>query len=208
LFSYKNIAALTSERDKDKGMSDFHRQMLTTNEATHDAVVAATLHPNTRNTASTTTQRYDEESVHFDDRRRKAESINRKAGYEKVKISEEGEVLDDKELLRGGLNLVKPSKSRASAHVTDTRLSGRIVRGPRAAGRRSRAQATGDIMRQLEEHDRLRQEQEFQAQQNVTEQVKTRKTESEIANARERYLARKQAAARANSNLPHKPNLN
>lgn len=191
------------ERDKAKGMADFHRQLLDTTEATHDAVVEATKSKSSLKVVRDVEQ--DEESAHMAERRRMAEEANRAAGYEKVKVSEDGQVVDDKQLLRGGLNVVKkPGSTAAPSSMRNPPPPGG-VRGPRPKGVRSRAGETEEIMRQIRERDRAQQQQAHQARQTIEEQVKSRKTESDIANARQRYLARKQAAARAN--LPHKPNI-
>ena len=132
-----------------------------------------------------------------------AREINAHGGS--VAINDDGEVVDKRELLKGGLNVSASAKRRqeeASRRRTDassTSASSSASRtgfvgagGGKAAMRERQSRM---LEQQLEQALKRSLEEEAEAQQSVERAVKSRKTQADISSARERYLARKRAAA-------------
>ncbi|GAP91154.1 putative coiled-coil domain-containing protein 55 [Rosellinia necatrix] len=126
-----------------------------------------------------------------------AREINEKGGA--IAINEDGQVVDKRELLRGGLNLGAKKKS---GPATDTRRGpdrrdekdhSRGFTGP--GGKQAmRERQTRMLEAQLEESLKRSLEQEEEERQKVERAAKSRKTETDISSAKERYLARKRQA--------------
>ena len=113
-----------------------------------------------------------------------------------VEVNDEGVVVDKRQLLTGGLNIVakpKPKLATASTTTAPTAISG-VYHGKSQAAMESRARQTRMLEEQLEQQQkRSREEEESKAKEVVERQVKRGKTEGEVQGARERYLARKKA---------------
>ncbi|KAK4242612.1 hypothetical protein C8A03DRAFT_40107 [Achaetomium macrosporum] len=133
-----------------------------------------------------------------------------KAAEEGVQLPE-GEVVDKRQLLKGGLNVaakkkaqVQQERARQEAEAAAKRAQGggAQARGVYAAGGKQalRERQTRMLEAQLEETlKRARQEEEEEAAK-VQLASKSRKTEADISSAKERYLARKRAAEEAKKN--------
>ncbi|TRX94556.1 hypothetical protein FHL15_004711 [Xylaria flabelliformis] len=126
-----------------------------------------------------------------------AREINQKGGT--IAINEDGQVVDKRELLRGGLNLGAKKKSEPSK---DTRRGPgrRDEREPShgfvgSGGKQAmRERQTRMLEAQLEQSLKRSMEQEEEERQKVERAAKSRKTETDISSAKERYLARKKQA--------------
>ncbi|KAI0386280.1 hypothetical protein F5Y04DRAFT_119415 [Hypomontagnella monticulosa] len=129
-----------------------------------------------------------------------AREINQKGGT--IAINEDGQVVDKRELLRGGLNLgavkrQEPRKdtSRGSDHRDDRGNSrGFVGSGGKQA---MRERQTRMLEAQLEQSLKRSMEEEEEEKQKVERASKSRKTETDVSSARERYLARKREAEEA-----------
>jgi hypothetical protein len=137
----------------------------------------------------------------------RAKEINALGGN--VLVNEEGEVVDKRQLLRGGLNV--GAKKKVEAQQERERLAKAQAARPEVQGKGGvyaagggkqamRERQTRMLEAQLEETlKRSRQEEEAEAAK-VQLASKTRKTDADISSAKERYLARKRAAEEAKKN--------
>ncbi|KAL2126847.1 hypothetical protein VTI74DRAFT_134 [Chaetomium olivicolor] len=192
------------KRNKGRGMADFYKSMLERGEEEHKRLVKAA-----------------EEGVQLQDggvgeeeeksAAERAREINALGGN--VLVNEEGEVVDKRQLLKGGLNVaakkkaeVQQEKARqeaAAAAAAARRGAGAPNRGVYTAGGKQamRERQTRMLEAQLEESlKRARQEEEEEETAKVQLASKSRKTAAEISSAKERYLARKRAAEEAKKN--------
>ncbi|ANB14020.1 hypothetical protein AWJ20_4976 [Sugiyamaella lignohabitans] len=123
----------------------------------------------------------------------KAEKINKEVGYQKVQINDSGELVDDRQLLSAGLNVVKKrpvdntksTNSGRSISISDTKKP--------ATYRKDRRRETELIERQLLAQEKRKRQEIESSKERIISQVKSRKTDDSISQARERYLARKKA---------------
>lgn len=138
----------------------------------------------------------------------RAREINARGGN--VLVNEEGEVVDKRQLLKGGLNVAAKKKvevqqekaAAAAAAARSAGVGGLQGKGVYAAGGKQamRERQTRMLEAQLEESlKRSRQEEEAETAK-VELASKTRKTATDISSAKERYLARKRAAEEAKKN--------
>lgn len=126
-----------------------------------------------------------------------------------VAVNEDGQVVDKRQLLRGGLNVVvkKPEPKREARASSSSQQRGGEQggwgqgRGFVGAGGGKRAMVERQS-RMLEEQlgetlKRSRAAEEEETQRTVEKLTKSTKTEKDISGARERYLARKREAEEA-----------
>lgn len=132
-----------------------------------------------------------------------AKEINAKGGS--IAVNEDGEVVDKRELLRGGLNLgakkktEEPKEARRSSANTGPRDHGKGHFG--SGGKQGmRERQTRMLEAQLEQALKRSREEEEEERKKVELESKSRKTTTEISSAKERYLARKRAAEEAKKN--------
>lgn len=129
-----------------------------------------------------------------------AKEINAKGG--KIAVNEEGEVVDKRQLLRGGLNLGAKSKTdeakqtnRASSSMGSRDQSkGYFASGGKQA---MRERQTRMMEAQLEQALKRTRDEEEEERKKIEQQSKSQKTSADISSAKERYLARKRAAEEA-----------
>ena len=180
-------------------MSSFHRNMLNKMESKHDQLVAAA---DSKGKAKESLAQLgaDEEDDDTRDAEKaaaeKARQLREKGAA--IEINEEGLVVDKSQLLSGGLNMTASKKRSASERAMAD------ARRPQAAYQsRGRTQQQEVRARQ----SKLVEEQILQASKRVLEeeekdkaelerQSKSRKTSTDVMSAKERYLARKAAAAK------------
>lgn len=123
-----------------------------------------------------------------------------------VAVNEEGEVVDKRQLLRGGLNLGAKKKddepkeaSRASSGSGGPRDHSKGYFG--SGGKQAmRERQTRMMEAQLEQALKRSRDEEEEERKKVEEASKSRKTATDISSAKERYLARKRAAEEAKKN--------
>lgn len=113
-----------------------------------------------------------------------------------VEVNDEGLVVDKRQLLMGGLNVVAKPKPKLSSACTTAELTANSAsgayRGKSRAAIESRARQTRMLEEQLEQQQkRTREEEESKAREVMERQAKRGKTDGEVQGARERYLARK-----------------
>jgi len=112
-----------------------------------------------------------------------------------IEINEEGQVVDKTQLLSGGLNVIA-SKKRASADhpIADARRPQQQYQG-RGKDQDMRARQTRMLEEQLAQATKRALEEEEKSKAELERQSKSRKTDLDVMSAKERYLARKAAAA-------------
>ena len=131
-----------------------------------------------------------------------AEEMKKKGAS--VVVNEDGEVVDRRQLLKGGLNVVakkrEPLKKaeRPAQREKDWGGQGKGFVGA-GGGKRAMVERHSRMLeQQLEESlKRSREAEEEEKAKTIEKMVKSRKTEGDISSAKERYLARKREAEAA-----------
>lgn len=184
------------KNNKGAGLTNFYKNMLEKGEQRHAEVVKAV------------EERIKSGPVQEDDHKEKvktdadiAREINERAGGS-IAINDEGQVVDKRQLLKGGLNIVPKPKGSASVAQRRGPSAPDRNRDPAFAGALSGKQAMRErqsrmMEAQLEQATKRALEAEEEEQQKVERAAKSRKTEGEIMSAKERYLARKREAEEA-----------
>jgi len=187
---------LENARKKSQGMASFYRSMLDEDEAKHDAAVLAA------SKAVAAKGLKPPEEIEVETPREKkladeARQINAKLGSEAILINDEGEVVDKRQLLKGGLNV------RPKEHTTH-----QVAKSDYQAEYEARRDSQKDKIREREARQRQQRvideqyvltkkraaEEEAEKEEELKLRAKSKKTSNEVMGARERYLARKQAA--------------
>ncbi|KAI1103775.1 hypothetical protein F4804DRAFT_309167 [Jackrogersella minutella] len=185
-----------AKKNKGGGMTAFYKDLLERGDQRHAEVVkAAEERAKAGPKEGEDTQ---EENVKTD--ADMAKEINQKGGT--IAINEDGQVVDKRELLKGGLNLGAPKKQeprREMGKGQDRRDDGGQARGFVGAGGKQamRERQTRMLEAQLEQSLKRTMEEEEEERQKVERASKSRKTETDVSSARERYLARKREAEEA-----------
>ncbi|KAM3524781.1 hypothetical protein NHJ13051_004380 [Beauveria bassiana] len=184
------------------GMSAFYRQLLDKDEQRHAESVRAaeemTKNPSSKDGADEPEAKEEEED---DDKVQaaRARALNEKGAS--VEVNEDGQVVDKRQLLRGGLNLDLKKKTAAQqqAQRKPAEREPKDSHAPSQAGRRQamRERQSRMMEEQLEQTMKRAYDDEEIKKQELERASKSRKTEGEISSAKERYLARKRAADEA-----------
>lgn len=195
----KKREAEDAKKNKGRGMFEFMKKRLEQEDKIHAekvraAEAAAAAGPAKQQDPGEATEKTDADL---------AREINEKGG--RVTVNEDGEVVDKRELLTGGLNVgakkradMQQDKARRATEAKPASQS----RGVYAPGGKQamRDRQTRMIEAQIEESlKRQRDEEEVEAQK-IELASKSRKTEADVSSAKERYLARKRAAEEAKKN--------
>lgn len=182
------------KKNKGMGMTNFFKNVLERGEQKHAEIVKAA---EERAKAGPVA-----EEIEIDKEKTEAEiarEINERKGGA-IAVNDEGQVVDRRQLLKGGLNiLAKPksstsaSSSRGASSASDrTRGSGMVGAG---GGKQSMRERQSRMMEaQLEQATKRALEVEEGERLKVERAAKSRKTEGEIMSAKERYLSRKREA--------------
>lgn len=176
-----------NERKNSRGLTGLYRNILDRTEAQHEAVVVAVA------SADVSTAATVDEETPKEDKKTSLPSH--------VEINDEGVVVDKRQLLQGGLNLLSTGSKKTtkpSAASTSSSTAGAGGRGGYQGKNKAesdrRARQTKMLEEQLEAtQKRAREEEEAKAKEVMERQVKRGKTETEVMGAKERYLARKKA---------------
>ncbi|KAH6687249.1 coiled-coil domain-containing protein 55 [Plectosphaerella plurivora] len=195
------------KKNKAGGMNAFYKGMLDRGEQRHKEIMEAA-EAKAKSGPQEEEEQEEEKDEGGDERARK---INELGG--KVAVNEEGQVVDKRQLLRGGLNIDARVEARVERDAAATRKRQKEEEERRRRERAAEAAAGAFIgeggrgaMRerqtrmmeaQLEAALKRTREEEEEEQAKVERATKTRKTEGEIMSAKERYLARKREAEEA-----------
>jgi len=190
--------AAEAKRNKNRGMADFYKDMLERGELEHQAVVKAV-----EEGLGKKEEGKGEEEEEVKTAAERAREINALGGN--VVMNDDGEVVDKRQLLKGGLNIAP--KKKAEVQMDKAKQA---ARGPSAAGiptrgvynilggkNAMRERQTRMLEAQLEQSLKRAREEEEEDKAKIEVVAKSRKTETEISSAKERYLARKKAAEEA-----------
>ncbi|KAI1027171.1 hypothetical protein LB504_007689 [Fusarium proliferatum] len=185
-----------AKKDKGGGMSAFYRKLLDKDEERHsDAVKAA---------EGKVKHGAPEEDNADDDKQERekteadiANELNEKGAA--VAINEDGQVVDKRQLLRGGLNvgLKKKESVQREAERQAERPRKDIANQQFGRKQAQRERQSRMIEEQLELSMKRSRDEEAAQREEAERASKSRKTEGEISSAKERYLARKRAAEEA-----------
>nr|XP_036584792.1 coiled-coil domain-containing protein 55 [Colletotrichum truncatum]KAF6794442.1 coiled-coil domain-containing protein 55 [Colletotrichum truncatum] len=185
-----------AKKNKTGGMSAFYKNMLNKGEERHAEVLKAAEEKAKAGPAATEKDDTPKEKSEADI----AREINEKGGS--VAINEEGQVVDKRQLLKGGLNVGAKKKEQIRQEAARPRESrpdrgsgtGFVGSGGKGAMRERQTRMLEAQLEAALKRSREEEEAEREKMENVT---KTRKTEGDISSARERYLARKREAEEA-----------
>ncbi|KAM0278325.1 hypothetical protein ACHAQH_005244 [Verticillium albo-atrum] len=185
-------------KNKTGGMSAFYKGLLNRGEERHQEVMKAA-DEKARSAPAPAEEEAEEAEEEATDADR-ANDINEKGGN--IAVNEDGQVVDKRELLRGGLNVgakkeaqVRRETNRPKEDRRDQASgSGFIGTGGKGA---MRERQTRMLEQQLAESLKRSREEEEQEREKIETSAKSRKTEGEISSAKERYLARKREAEEA-----------
>lgn len=191
-----------AEKNKGGGMTAFYKDLLERNDRQHAETVQAAAErakdgPKEGEAAAAKGEEEERSRTDTD----LAREMNQKGAG--IAINEDGQVVDQRELLKGGLNLGavrKPEVKRDADRNRDSRGDGGLQsRGQFAPGGKQamRERQTRMLEAQLEQSLKRSMEEEEEERAKVERAAKSRKTDSDISSAKERYLARKRAAEEA-----------
>ncbi|KAG5748029.1 hypothetical protein H9Q69_006509 [Fusarium xylarioides] len=185
-----------AKKNKGGGMSAFYRKLLDKDEQRHsDAVRAA--EEKVKHGAPENENADDDEQEKEKTEADIAKELNEKGAA--VAINEDGQVVDKRQLLRGGLNVgVKKKESVQREAERQAERPQKDVANHRF-GRKQAQRERQSLMieQQLEQSMKRSRDDEAAQREEVERASKSRKTEGEISSAKERYLARKRAAEEA-----------
>ncbi|KAI1143848.1 coiled-coil domain-containing protein 55-domain containing protein [Hypoxylon sp. FL0543] len=185
-----------AKKNKGGGMTAFYKDLLDRGDKLHAEVVKAA--EERAKAGPREDDNVQEEKVKTD--ADVAREINEKGGS--IAINEDGQVVDKRELLKGGLNLVT-TKRQEPRKETGREPDRRDDRGPSrgfigAGGKQAMRERQSRMLEaQLEQSLKRSLQEEEEERQKIERVSKSRKTESDVSSARERYLARKREAEEA-----------
>ena len=184
-----------AKKNKGAGMTNFYKNMLERGEQKHAEVLKAT---------EEAIKNGPKEQVEEEKTKSEADiarEINEKSGAS-IAINDEGQVVDKRQLLKGGLNVVPKPKAAASgnalrggASMSDRGRGGFVGAGGGKQAMRERQ--TRMMEAQLEQATKRALEEEEEDRAKVERAAKSQKTAGDIMSAKERYLQRKREAEEA-----------
>ncbi|EFQ99137.1 hypothetical protein MGYG_02149 [Nannizzia gypsea CBS 118893] len=195
----KRIEAEEAEKEKEEaenrkkgiGMVGFYRDVLKRDEQRHEEAVKSAEEA-AKNKATEENDEGEQEKTAT----QIAQELNAKGAN--IAVNDEGEVVDKRQLLTAGLNVVsKPKPVAAAARVPGSNAGARPSGtgfdrgGIRAAREMQRARQTEMLTEQLEEKLRKEKEEEEARLRELAEKNKSQKSKEDVMSAKERYLARK-----------------
>ena len=178
-------------------MATFYRNMMEEEERKHDSAVEAA------SKAVINKERKSPESMEVEITREKrlaeqAKKLNAKLGTEAVLINDDGEVVDKRQLLKGGLNILpkeKPTQQVARSDYQAEYEARRVAGRDKIKQREAQQRQQRVIEEQYAVTKKRAADVEAEKEDELRLRAKSKKTSNEVMGARERYLARKQAAA-------------
>ncbi|KAF7536043.1 hypothetical protein G7Z17_g13109 [Cylindrodendrum hubeiense] len=180
-----------AKKNKGGGMSAFYRKLLDKDEQRHADIIKAT-QENAKNgpPEDDKEEQPDKEKTEAD----VAKEMNQKGAS--VALNEDGQVVDKRQLLRGGLNIGAKKKESVQREAERPAQGVRKEVSGQQIGRKQamRERQSRMLAEQLEQSMKRSREDEEAQREEVERASKSRKTEGDISSAKERYLARKRAA--------------
>lgn len=183
------------KRNGGTGMMGFYRDMLARDEQQHGEAVQAAQEAARKVAAGELPVSPGEEDGQKKEKTEAQLAAEMNARGANVAVNDEGQIVDKRQLLSAGLNVAPKPKAKPSTTSTAAGSLRPGARGPSNEASFSRnaqrARQTEMIAAQLEERTRQEEEAEAARQRELAEKTRSRKTESDVSSARERYLARK-----------------
>jgi coiled-coil domain-containing protein 55 len=185
-----------ARKSKGTGMTSFYKNMLEKGEQKHSEVIKAVEERIKNGPAQEDEEEKQKTEADL------AREINEKTDGA-IAVNDEGQVVDKRQLLKGGLNIAAKPKNtaalstpRGASSMSDrSRGSGFVGAG---GGKQAMRERQSRMMEaQLEQATKRALEEEEEEREKVERASKSRKTEGDIMSAKERYLARKREAEEA-----------
>jgi hypothetical protein len=184
-----------ARKNEGGGMSAFYKKLLDKDEARHTEIVEAAAKMAKEGPAETNDEdeQVDKETAEAD----LAREMNDQGAS--VAVNEDGQVVDKRQLLRGGLNVGAKKKEEAQREAERPKEPERRQMSGAQFGRKQamRERQTRMMEEQLEQSLKRSREAEEAQREEAERASKSQKTEGDISSAKERYLARKRAAEEA-----------
>lgn len=190
-----------AKNNQSGGMYGLNRDMLNREHQRHAEVVKAAEEAAkvAKNGAAGVTDREGADAEDQDEGQedtRRAKELNDKGAD--IAINDEGQVVNKRELLKGGLNLGAKRKDSRPRQDEDDRgaveRDRRLKSGQHIGSQQARRERQTRMMEEQLEKSMKRNSEEAEIQKKEVERAaKSRKTDGEISSAKERYLARKAA---------------
>ncbi|KPM37303.1 hypothetical protein AK830_g9276 [Neonectria ditissima] len=180
-----------AKKNKGGGMSAFYRKLLDKDEQRHaDVLKAAEEKTKHGSQEDDKEEEPDTEKAEAD----AARKLNEKGAS--VALNEDGQVVDKRQLLRGGLNVGAKKKESVQREADRPAQAAKREVGGQQINRKQamRERQSRMLEEQLEQSMKRSREDEEAQREEVERASKSRKTEGDISSAKERYLARKRAA--------------
>ncbi|KFY71988.1 hypothetical protein V499_07842 [Pseudogymnoascus sp. VKM F-103] len=185
-----------AKENKNTGFTGFYKDLLEKDEKRHAEIVKAA---EERGKAGPEAKVEEEEGGEKSEAQIAKEINEKKSGA--IAVNDEGQVVDKRQLLKGGLNIIPKAKPAAPAprHNRDAMADrrGAAFVGTGGGKQAMRERQTRMMEAQLEEATKRAREEEEEEREKVERASKSRKTEGEIMGAKERYLLRKKEAEEA-----------
>jgi coiled-coil domain-containing protein 55 len=177
------------ERKKKMGSQVFFRNLINQQDERYQDAVAAT--EASQNAGPPKIESKEKEKTDHDI----AKELNAKGAN--IALTDDGDIADKRQLLSAGLNVIAKPKAAISKQSSDRRTLGTIQTPQNKA---SNQQATRErqsrmIEEQMEQLLKRQADDEADTERQREHAAKTQKTNRDLSSARERYLARKKAAA-------------
>ncbi|KAG6216335.1 hypothetical protein E4U50_006073 [Claviceps purpurea] len=186
-----------AKKNEGGGMSAFYKKLLDRDEARHSEIVNAAVKKAKEGSTTETGPEDDEDPDLEKSEADLARQLNEKGAS--VAVNEDGQVVDKRQLLRGGLNVSVKKKEEVKRDAGRSREPEKKSANGMQFGKKQamRERQTRMMEEQLEESLKRSREAEDAQREEVERASKSRKTETDILSAKERYLARKKAAEEA-----------
>lgn len=178
-----------TKKRQGKGMSGFYRSVMDQEEQQHQEAVKAA---EAGEPAAVVDETEEKTAAQL------AKEMNEKGAH--IMINEEGQVADKRQLLTAGLNVATKRKAdgtTAQAGPAQRPVQQQAYKGRTDAQRAMRERQTRMMEEQLEAAAKKAAEDEEEERQKLERAAKSRKTETDVSSARERYLQRKKEAEAA-----------
>lgn len=180
-----------ARKRRGKGMQGFYRSVMEQEEEKHKESVRAAAQVGTLDVPEAGRGEIEEEKSAAE----QAKRLNEKGAN--VIINDEGQVVDKRQLLGAGLNIVPKPSSGVAVSAAGSLARGvtqPAYQGKSAAQKASRERQTRMIEDQLAQAQKRAAEQELEERERVEKSAKSSKTETDVSSARQRFLQRKSEA--------------
>ena len=180
------------------GMSSFYRKLLNKDEERHADVMKAAEQSATHDTIQRDDADGDKSSGGKDKSQADFVKELKDKGAE-VAVNEDGQVVDKRQLLRGGLNVGSKKKDKVQNTAEQPKERSRLpATGQQIGQKQAMRERQSRMLAEQLEQSMKRSREDSQQQRDETERAaKSQKTDGDISSAKERYLARKRAAEEA-----------